>query len=147
MLGSWVRAPDGSQKRLLETGAFFVCVSSGAIRKCSCLSTEMVPSVEVRCPEVAFVHGWGCFCGCRREMQPPVHTDGAWCGRTVPGGGICPRLGVFLWMPQRNATACPRRGCPAWTHGARRDKCYFRVIVSPGFTSPLIIFSASGSSM
>ena len=90
-----------------------------------------------------------CLCILRRnpEMQLPVHGDGAQRGSSVPGGGICPRLGVFLWMPQRNATACPHRWCLVWTHGARRDKCYFRVIVSPGFTSPLIIFSASGSSM
>ena len=117
----------GAQRWHLSTdGGVFVDTEE----KYSRLSTEMVPGVDVRCPEVTFVHGRGCFCGCRREMQPPVHAGGAWRGRTVPGGDFC-----------------PRRGCLAWTYGARRDKCYFNVIVSPGFTSPLIIFSASGSSM
>ena len=63
-----------------------------------------------------------CLCILRRdpEMQPPVHTDGAWRGQAVPVGDFCPRTGVFLWTRKRNAAACPWRGCLAWTHGAWR---------------------------
>ncbi len=91
-----------------------------AEEKCIRLSTEMVPGVDVRCLQVALVHGWGCFCGRGREMQSPVHGEGAWRGRTVPGGDFCPRTGAFLWTRKRNVAACPRRWCLAWTHGARR---------------------------
>ncbi len=100
----------GARRWHLSTdGGIFV----DAAEKCSRLSTQEVPGVDVRCLEVTFVHG-----------------ESAQRGSSVPGGDFC-----------------PRRGCLAWMHGARRDKCYFRVIVSPGFTSPLIIFSASGSSI
>ncbi len=87
-------------------------------------------SVTTAVPEVAFV------------------TD---CGDSVTNG--VPEVvfvtgeGDSVTTAVLGAAACPRRRHLEWTHGARRDKCYFRVIVSPGFTSPLIIFSASGSSM
>ena len=69
-----------------------------AEEKCNRLSTERVPGVDARCQEVTFVHKMGIFCGRGREMQPPVHGEGAWCGCTVPGGDFCPQNGYLLWM-------------------------------------------------
>ena len=75
--------------------------------------------MEVRCPEVVFVHGQGHFCGCGGEMLPPVHAEGAQRGSSVPVGGFCPRTGAFLWTRRGNVAACPRRRFVAWMHGAQ----------------------------
>ena len=55
MLGSWVRAPDGSQKRLLETEAFFVCVSCGEGVLGMAFVTGCGDFVTNGVPEVVFV--------------------------------------------------------------------------------------------
>ena len=99
---------------LYMAGRYFV----DAEGKCGRLSTQRVPFVDVRCLGGAFVHGGEVFCGCRREMRPPVHTEGAICGRKVPRKGICPRREGILWMQKGNAAACPHRRCHLWKFGA-----------------------------
>ena len=53
--------------------------------------------VDGRCLGGAFVHGGKVFCGRGREMRPPVHTEGAICGCSVPRSSICPQVGGVLW--------------------------------------------------
>jgi len=106
----------GARRWLLSTDRGIFVDAEG--RRCR-LSTYRVPSVEVRCRELAFVHRRGHFCGCGGEMLPPVHVQGAFCGSSVPGGGFCPQAGAFLWMRRGNVAACPRTGCPAWMQGAQ----------------------------
>ena len=103
-------------RRLLLSTEWVSFVDAG--EKCSRLSTQRVPGVDARCQKVTFVHRMGIICGSRRKMQPPIHAEGAWCGRKVPGGEFCPQNGYLLWMPKKNATACPQNGPPAWTQGA-----------------------------
>ena len=89
----------GAGRGFLSTGGGIFVDAEG---KCCRLSTYRVPSVEVRCPEVFF-----------------VHAGGAQRGSSVPGGGFCPRTGAFLWMRRGDVAACPRTGCPAWMQGAQ----------------------------
>ena len=49
------------------------------------------------------VHTGGAFCGSLVREMTFVHAEGAWCGCMVPAGGICPRMGAFLWMRRRNS--------------------------------------------
>ena len=43
--------------------------------------------MEVRCTEGTF-----------------VHAEGAQRGSSVPGGGICPQAGAFVWMRRGNSS-------------------------------------------
>ena len=103
MLGSWVRAPDGSQKRLLETEAFFVCVSCGEGVSGVAFVTECGDSVTIWVPVVVFVTECGDF----------VTTE-------VPGMVFVTGCGDFVTTAVPGAAAYPRRGCLAWTPGASR---------------------------
>jgi len=91
--------------------------------------------------------GGGVFVDAAREMLPPVHAGGAWCGRMVLGGGFCPREEVFLWMRQGKCCRLSTQGVPgedawcpeaAFVHGRR---CFcgcgndWKVLDGPGDVS------------
>ena len=38
------------------------------------------------------------FVDAEGELLPPVHTEGAFCGRLVPRGGFCPQADGILWQ-------------------------------------------------